>query len=191
MKVLRRRRWITDLQIILGAELQISFESRAGMLRSLSLITMRQQNDQTRRLLPLIFRSSDVLIDDRLGAIGEVAELCLPQNQRLMRDHRVAVFEAEHTFFGKRTVKNIETRGRIFLRAQFRKRRPGLASLRIVQNGVALAESAAPGILAAQAYARAFQHNRSKGHAFGSIVLEGTRVRLSGPDSVRPPSALS
>src|ERR1043166_250199 len=41
MKVLRGRRRITDLQIVLGAQLKIAFESSARMFRSLSFITVR------------------------------------------------------------------------------------------------------------------------------------------------------
>ena len=113
------------------------------MFRSLSFVTVRQQHHQTRRLFPLIFRRRDVLIDDRLRAIAEVAELRFPQNQRVPIDNRIAIFKTQHAFFGKRTVENIEARARFRLRTQLRERRPALAGLRIVQNSVTLAESAA------------------------------------------------
>ena len=47
------------------------------------------------RLAPLRLTGRDELVDDRLGAVDEVAELRLPQHQRVGVGHRVAVLEAD------------------------------------------------------------------------------------------------
>ena len=48
------------------------------------------------RLAPLVLGRGDELIDDDLGAVGEVAELGLPEDERLGPLHAVAVVEAQH-----------------------------------------------------------------------------------------------
>src|SRR5688500_8239847 len=56
VKVLCRRRWVTDLHIVLGTELQVAFEPRRRVLGPLSLITVRKQHYEPRSLLPLVLR---------------------------------------------------------------------------------------------------------------------------------------
>ncbi len=72
------------------------------MLRTLALIAMGQQHDETRHAQPLRFTRGDELVDDDLGAVGEIAELRFPQHQRLRFGEAVAVIEAEHAGFGER-----------------------------------------------------------------------------------------
>ncbi len=52
------------------------------MLRPLSLEAVRQEHDQARHAQPLGFARNEELVDDDLGAVGEVAELRLPEHQR-------------------------------------------------------------------------------------------------------------
>src|ERR1043165_7497140 len=117
MKVLCGRGRITNLQIVFSTELQISFESRARMLGSLSFVTVRQEHHQSRSLFPLVFRSGDVLIDSRLLTVSKITKLRFPQIECVLRNHCVAVLESQHAFFGKRTVVDIETRVRVLFRA--------------------------------------------------------------------------
>jgi len=56
MKILRGRSWITNLQIILGAELQEALEAGAGMFWSLSFVAMWQQQGQADRARDLLGR---------------------------------------------------------------------------------------------------------------------------------------
>src|SRR5207249_1127513 len=88
MKILRGGRRITDLQIIFGAELQKALQPRARVFWSLAFVRVWQQQRQTRSLLPLVLAGRDVLIDDRLGDIVEIAELRFPHHQRVLRDDR-------------------------------------------------------------------------------------------------------
>src|SRR5207302_474935 len=46
VEVLRRRRRITDLNVVFGAGLQEPFQPGAGMLRPLALVAVRQQHHQ-------------------------------------------------------------------------------------------------------------------------------------------------
>ena len=124
MKVLGRRGWITNLQIIFSAELQETLEARARMFRPLPFVAVWQEHRQARSLPPLVFRGGDVLIDDGLGAVYEVAKLRFPQHQRLARNDRVAILEAQ---------------ARLLRKANCRKLRnalPGFASDRSSESGV-------------------------------------------------------
>ena len=87
MEVLRSSRRLAHLHIVAGAELQIALDAGAGVLRPLSFVSVRQQQNQAAQQVPLVFAGDDELIDDDLRAVGEVAELRFPHHQRL-RDNR-------------------------------------------------------------------------------------------------------
>src|SRR5215203_5495494 len=108
MEILRGRSRVTDLEIVLRAELQVSLETRARVFRSLSLVTVRQQHPDARSLFPLIFRSRDVLVDDRLRAVAKITKLRFPQNERILRDHRIAILKPQYALFRQRAVKHFE-----------------------------------------------------------------------------------
>ena len=88
----RRSRWkycaavvrVGDAQVVLGGELQEALEPGAGVLRALPFVAVRQQQHQRRASAPT-WRAprDDELVDDHLGAVGEVAVLRLPEHQRL------------------------------------------------------------------------------------------------------------
>ena len=73
---------VDHLDVVLAAELQEAFRTRRGVLGPLALVAMGQQHDQARHAQPLGFARDDELVDDDLGAVGEVAELRLPEHQR-------------------------------------------------------------------------------------------------------------
>jgi hypothetical protein len=58
--------------------------------------------DEAAGAQPLGLAAGDELVDDRLRAVGEVAELRFPQHQRARVGDRIAIFEAEHAEFGQR-----------------------------------------------------------------------------------------
>ncbi len=109
MKILRRRGRITNLQIVLRAELQITFKPRAGVFRPLSFVTVRQQHHEPRRLFPFVFRSGDVLIDDRLRAVAEITKLRFPQDERVLSDDRIAVLKSQHAFFRQASCQTLQS----------------------------------------------------------------------------------
>src|SRR6476660_9030256 len=101
VKVLRGVRGLGNLEIVHRCKLQEAFDARAGVLRSLAFVAVRQQEDQARKQVPLGFSGNNELIDDRLRDVSKVAELCLPENQRFRIVAAVAVFEAEDACFGE------------------------------------------------------------------------------------------
>ena len=113
MEILRGRRRITNLEIVLRAKLEITLEARARMFRSLAFVTMRQQHHEPRRLLPLVFRSRDVLIDDRLRAVAEVAKLRFPQKPARLDNDEKPYSNPSTPCSDKRTVKHVKPRLRI------------------------------------------------------------------------------
>ncbi len=52
------------------------------MLRAGAFIAVRQEQRETAEALPLRFARADELVDDDLGAVGEVAVLAFPDHQR-------------------------------------------------------------------------------------------------------------
>ncbi len=108
VEIIGRRRAVGDLDIALGAELQEALDARRAMLRSLAFIAVGQQQHEAVGAQPFALGRGDILVDDDLGAIGEVAELRFPHHQGLGVGHGIAIFEAEHAIFGQRAVEYVE-----------------------------------------------------------------------------------
>ena len=104
MKILRGCRDVADLNVVFGAGLQESLKSRAGMLRSLPFVAMRQKQNDPARSLPLRLRRHDKLIDDRLRAIREIAELRFPKAKHVWVIERIPVIKTENGRLGKKAV---------------------------------------------------------------------------------------
>ena len=97
------------------------------------------------------FARGEELVDDHLRAVGEVAELRLPQHQRAGIGERVAVLEAEHARLRKQRVVRLRTspgRARSSLSGTY----CVLVGL-VDQHRMALAEGAALGVLAREPHA--------------------------------------
>ena len=145
MKILRRGGHVADLDVVLGAGLQKTLESRAGMFGTLTFIAVRKQQHNPTRPLPFRFRRDDELIDNGLRAIGEIAELRFPQTKHLRIIERVTVIEPEHRSLREWTVVNANAR--LFL-GEMHERHVRFARLCVVKNRVPRAKSAARAILA-------------------------------------------
>ena len=135
-----------------------------GVLGPRALVAVREQQRQARRLAPLRQRRDDELVDDHLRGVDEVAELRLPEHERLGRLHRVAVLEAEAGDLRQRRVVQLHRRERARQRLD---RRDPLAGLGVVQHEVALGERAALGVLAGQPDRRALAQQRRVGERLG------------------------
>src|SRR5215213_8086367 len=133
------------------------------MLRPLPFEAVRKQHDEAARAQPLGFAGGDELIDDALRAVGEVAELRLPQHQSARVGERKAIFEAEHSEFRERAVANLE----LSLAFDVAQRDVFLTRLLIEPHRVALAERASTAVLARQSDAIAFGQQASKRERFG------------------------
>ena len=174
MKILRRSRRVANLQIIFRAKLQISFEPRRRMFRTLPFVAVRQKHHEAAFLLPFVFRRGDILVNDNLRAVGKIAELRFPQHQRVLRDDRIAVFKTENALFGQTAVENLKTRRRIFFDAKFRQRRPAFARLSVIHLRVTLRKRSASRILTAQANRFSVQNQRTDGDASANPQSIGT-----------------
>ena len=74
IKLLRRRE---DARIFV-AKLEIALHATGRVLRTLTVVTVRQRHDKTGTLKPLDFTRRDELIDDALSVVGKVTELSFP-----------------------------------------------------------------------------------------------------------------
>ena len=104
MEVLGGRGAVGDADIVAGGELEEPFQAGAGVLWTLAFQSVRQQQNQARRLPPLRPRRDDELVDDHLARVHEVTELRLPENQDARRLHAVTVLEAQRGGFGEGAV---------------------------------------------------------------------------------------
>ena len=145
MKVLRRGREVTDLDVVFGAGLQETLEASAGMFGTLTFVAVRQKQNDATGPLPFRFCRNDELIDDGLGAVGEITKLRFPQAKHVGVIERVAVIETEHGRLRKKTVVNADPR---LLFRQMHERDVGFARFGVIKNGVTRAERSARTILA-------------------------------------------
>ena len=124
VEVLRGRGEVADLPVVLGGHREVALEPRAGSAPS------RPSNpcgsSSTRPLSRRHLSSADTgeLIDDHLRAVGEVAELRFPEDQRLRGVEAVAVVEAHDAILGERAVAHLE---RPLTGSEVLKRRVGVA----------------------------------------------------------------
>lgn len=128
--------------------------------RALALVAVRQQQHDRGALAPLLLARRDELVDDRLGAVGEVAELRLPGDQGVRADHAVAVLEAHRGELAEQRVVHVELRGVVVERLE---RGVLLAADPVDQHGVTLAEGAAAGVLTDQADRVVVDEERAEG----------------------------
>ncbi len=108
VEILRRGRHVRDLDVVLGAGLQEALEPRGRVLRALALVAVGEQQHDAAGALPLRLAADDELVDDHLRAVGEVAELRLPEAEHVGIVERVAVVEAEDRGLGKQRVVDAE-----------------------------------------------------------------------------------
>ena len=66
------------------------------MLGPLAFIAVRQKHHETVCTEPFAFAACDELINHYLRAVGEVAELALPQHQRFGISPSIAIFKTKH-----------------------------------------------------------------------------------------------
>src|SRR5947209_5620543 len=146
VEVLRRRGQVADLHVVLGAELEEALEARARVLGALALVAVREEQHEAAHALPLRLRAGEELVDDHLRAVDEVAELRLPEDQPAGVGEAHAELEAEYGVLGQHAVDDAEGR---LVAPDVVERNVPVAGLDVVEDGVALAEGAAAGVLPA------------------------------------------
>ena len=166
---LGRRGEIAHLHVAVGAQLEEALQAGARVLRALPLVAVRQQQHQPRHALPLRFAAGEELVDDHLGHVGEVAELGLPDHQRLRIRGAVAVFEAQGGHLAERRVDDLEA---TLLRRQVLEGHVAPPVLGVEQHGVAVGERSAPGVLAAEPHAVTLQEQRAQRQRFAHAPVD-------------------
>ena len=142
MEKLGRGGRLDDLQVIFGAELQETFESGGGVFGTLAFVAVGKQHHNPAGLAPFRFCGGDELVDDDLRAVSEVAELRLPDHERIWGLERVAVIKAQDGVFRQRGVHELD------LGAGDGAKRTILRVIgRVMQHGVPVGECAAFAIL--------------------------------------------
>ena len=178
MEVLRRRGRVDDADVLLGGELEEPLEARARVLRAVALVAVREEERQARGLAPLGEPRDEELVDDDLRAVDEVAELRLPEDERLRRRHRVAVLEAERGVLRERRVVGLEGCGRL---RQVLDRSVLGARVRVVEDEVAVGEGAALGVLAGEADRDALDEQARERERLGLAPVDAAGVERLDP----------
>ena len=101
MEEVGRRGCIDDLHVVFSSQREESLDACRAVLRALTLVAVRQQQNDTVLLLPLVFGGNDVLINDDLGAVDKVTELRFPEDERVTVGMGVAILVAHCCVLGK------------------------------------------------------------------------------------------
>ena len=78
------------------------------MLWPLAIVTVGEHYDKSAPLEPFLFTTADVLINDALGHVCKVSELCFPQYKLVGRSKRVSEFIPEDSVFAEGGVAHSE-----------------------------------------------------------------------------------
>jgi len=108
VKVVRRSGRVGDDHVVFGAELEESFETGAGVFRTLAVVSVRKKESEAGGGAPFGFGGGDVLIDLGLGAVGKIPELGFPKDEHFGAIEGVTIVETEDGGFGERAVVNAE-----------------------------------------------------------------------------------
>ena len=171
VEVLSGRGAVGHANIVFGAEQQEALHASAGVFGALAFITVRKKKGQAADLTPFLFGGGQELIDDDLCAVGKISELRFPQSESVRVRDAVAIFESDHAEFAERTVEHFK---RCLIFRDELQGNVAVAVFVIVEREVALAESAATAILAAQAYRRSFENQAAEGDGFSKCPIDGT-----------------
>src|SRR5687767_8720653 len=110
MKDLGRRRGDRALDVVLRGQRQEALEPRAGTFGPLALDAVAEEADEAAEAPPLLLGRAEELVDHHLRHVREVAELRLPDDERLRHVEGEAPVEAEDPCLRERAVPGLESR---------------------------------------------------------------------------------
>ena len=166
---LRWSRWYAHLNVVLGAQLQVTLKTCRRVLRALTFVAVRQQHGQTAQTAPLVFTAGDELVNYNLSAVGEVAELSFPDNQSIRRGGRIAVFERQYRLFRQQRVVQVKTWLTLI---QVLQRDVGTSIFLVVQYGMTVRERTAADVLTGHANRVTFERQGRVRHGFGITPVD-------------------
>ena len=99
MKELRGRRGHRHAHVVLGAELQEPSDESRRVLRACAFVSVGKKQYQAVAVTPFRGAAADVLVDDDLGVVHEIAKLRLPDDEIPAALGRIPILEAQHRLF--------------------------------------------------------------------------------------------
>ncbi len=186
VEVLRRGGAVGDPNVLVARKLQVTLQARRGVLRALALVAVRQEQDEPRGTAPLGLPRDDKLVDHRLRDVREVPVLGLPQDERLLRVHRVAVLEADDGDLREGAVVDRERGLRL---REMLQRHVGLIGFYVVEGRVALGEGPPRRVLSGEPDRGAVLQERAERERLGvaPIYLVAVAVQLPAVLPEEPP----
>ena len=170
MEVLRGGGGLRDLDVVLRRELEVALDAGAGVLGALAFVAVGEEHDEAGEEAPLGFAGGEELVDDDLGAVGEVAELGLPEDEGLGVVAGEAVLEAKAGGLGEKGVVDGPAG---LVGAEVPERGEAGFGLDVDEDGVAMVEGAALGVLAGEANGGTGFEERGVGEELGHAVVDG------------------
>jgi hypothetical protein len=139
-----------------------ALDAGRGVVRSLALVAVREEQDDRGPLTPFLLRAGDELVDDGLGPVVEVAELGLPEHQGVRPLDRVAVLEAHRGILREQGVVDPEL---ALALTEVEQRGPLARVVLVDEHRVPLDEGATAAVLAGEPHGSAVDEQRPEGHA--------------------------
>ena len=143
------------------------------MFGSLSFKAVRQKQNNAAHAQPLRLARRQKLINDHLRAVGEVAELRLPQDEGVGVGEGVAVLVAEDAEFAERRIHDFNVAG---VRRDVLEGPPLALGVLINEGGVTLREGAAVAVLSAHADGMPLRRQTREGEGLAGRPVD----RLAG-----------
>ncbi len=166
---LGRRGAVDHLDVVLRAQPEEPLDPGARVLGALTLVAVGQQHREPAHALPLGLGTGDELVDDDLGAIGEVTELGLPDHEPARVGTGHAVLESHHAHLAERAVHQLDGR---LLGAQVVERHVGRTRLHIEQHRVPVAEGTSHAVLPAEPDRDLLEQKAAVGEVLGAAPVD-------------------
>ena len=173
VEVLCGGRAVDDAHVEVGGQLQEALHTRARVIRALALVAVRQQQHERGRHAPLGAARHQVLVENGLRAVDEIAVLRFPQHEAPGFLQVVTEFEADHGQLRQGAVVDLE--GRLGLRQRLQ-RRVAIARDHVVQHRVAVAEGAAFHVFPRETDGDAVGEHRRQGKFLGGGPVDRALV---------------
>src|SRR5262245_30082154 len=200
MKILGRSRRINDLDVVFRRELEKPLQASARVLRSHSLESVGQkQNDRT-QAVPFVLSAGDELINDHLSSVDEVTELGLPENQAVRTIEAVTVLKTQNSHLRERAVINLYRR---LFRSHVLKGYVRMSVLIVIEYSMSVAKGPTGAILSGETHAVTLASKAGEGQRLGCRPVErpfvlghfapdpnsaydlGMRMKIFGKSSLR------
>mmetsp|Transcript_85195 Transcript_85195/g.245935 ORF Transcript_85195/g.245935 Transcript_85195/m.245935 type:complete len:317 (+) Transcript_85195:862-1812(+) len=131
------------------------------MLGALALIPVRQEQHEAGLLQPFVLPRGNELVDHHLRGVGEIAELRLPDDQRIWVLVSVAQLEAKHSILGQDGVPSNECF--LWAQAQVVQETVSVVSLLVPDDAVSVREGPTLHILACDPHVVALEQQAAPG----------------------------